>query len=86
MKKKVTLSIDEEKIRKAEEYARRRGKPLSQLVEDYFAVMGEPIEPRRKEELSPIVRSLTGSLKGALKGDGVKGHRDAYSDYLEEEH
>ena len=84
MKKRVTLTIDEKCIRKAKAYAKKKGKPLSELVENYFAVMGQPIKPRRKEDLSPIVRSLTGSLKGALKDDDIKNYRDAYLDYLED--
>lgn len=86
MKKRITLTIEEEHIRVAKEYARKKGKPLSELVEDYFAVMGKPIKPRRKEDLPPITRSLTGSLKGALKDDGLKSYRDAYLDYLEDKY
>ena len=84
MKRKITLVIDEDYIRAAKEYAKREGKSVSQLLEEYFAKYGEPIKPLRKEEMSPLVRSLTGSLKGALKSDGIKNYREVYDDYLEE--
>ena len=86
MKKRITLTVDEDYIRAAEEYAKREGKSVSQLLEEYFAKYGEPIKPLRKEDLPPLVRSLTGSLKGALKGDGIKNYREAYDDYLDEKY
>ena len=86
MKKRVTLTIDEECIRHAKTYAKMHGKSVSQLVEDYFAIMGKPIKTRPYEELSPIVRSLAGSLKGALKDDGIKNYREVYGDYLEDKY
>ena len=76
MKKRITLTIDEDYIRAAKEYAKREGKSVSQLVEGYFAIMGKPIKTRTYEELSPIVRSLTGSLKGALEDDSIKNYRE----------
>ncbi len=63
MKKRLTLTIDEELIKRAKYYSQKRGKTLSQTVEDYFAVMGHPIE-MNEEELSPEVRSLMGILEG----------------------
>lgn len=86
MKKRVTLTVEEDYILAAKEYGKMKGKTVSQLVERYFDVMGTPKKPLDKEELSPIVRRLTGSLKGALKSDGLKNYREAYDDYLEEKY
>ena len=86
MKKRVTLTVEEDYILAAKEYGKMKGKTVSQLVERYFDVMGQPPETRPYEELSPIVRRLTGSLKGTLKGDGLKNYREAYDDYLEEKY
>ena len=86
MKKRVTLTIDEECIQHAKAYAKKHGKSVSQLVEDYFAQYGKPLKLRPYEELSPIVRSMAGSLKGALKDDGIKNYREVYGDYLEDKY
>ena len=82
MKKKITLTIDEDYIRSAKEYAKREGKSVSELVEGYFAIMGKPIEPLRKEDLPPLTRSLTGILKGA----DIKDYRAEYRKHLEEKY
>ena len=82
MKKRITLTIDEDYIRAAKEYAKREGKSVSQLLEEYFAKYGEPIKPLRKEEMSPIVRSLSGIIKGA----DIKDYRAEYRKHLEEKY
>ena len=82
MKKRITLTIDEDCIRAAKEYAKREGKSVSGLLEEYFAKYGEPIEPLRREEMSPLVRSLTGILKDA----DIKDYRAEYRKHLEEKY
>ncbi len=64
MNTKLTLRLDEELIRKAKSHARRIGKPVSKLVEEYFAVLTAPTE-RGKSELTPRVARLKGILRGA---------------------
>ena len=64
MNAKLTLRLHDELIRKAKSHARRVGKPVSRIVEDYFAVLTAP--PRSEPaEPSPKVRSLRGILRGA---------------------
>lgn len=64
MNTKLTLRLDDELIRKAKAHARQVGKPVSKLVEDYFAVLTAP--PRGgTSELTPRVRRLKGILRGA---------------------
>ena len=82
MKKRITLTIDEGCIRAAKEYAKKEGKSVSELVEGYFAIMGKPTKPLRKEDLPPLTRSLTGILKGA----DVEDYRAEYRKHLEEKH
>ena len=86
MKKRLTLTMDEEYIRHAKAFAKMKGKSVSQLVEAYFVEMGKPIKTRHYEELPPLTRSLTGSLKGALKDDGIKNYREVYDDYLRDKY
>jgi hypothetical protein len=64
MNTKLTLRLDEDLIRRAKRYSRDRGKPVSQVVADYFAVLTD----RHAEQEAPlplIVRSLKGALAGA---------------------
>ena len=64
MNTKLTLRLDDRLIEKAKRYSDRSGKSLSQLVSDYFALI-EGDEPLTGTELTPRVRALLGSLKGA---------------------
>ena len=82
MKKRVTLTVEEDYILAAKEYGKMKGKTVSQLVERYFDVMGTPRKPVRKEDLPPLVRSLTGSLKGA----DIKDYKAEYRKHLEEKY
>ena len=79
MQKKLTLRLDEILIQRAKSYSERTGKSVSQIVADYFALIdgeppGESVCESRSEsgepltrvpELTPIVRSLKGSLRGS---------------------
>ena len=63
MKKRLTLTIDENLIQRAKRHSQKRGKTLSQTVEDYFALMDAPIE-FDEADLPPKARSLVGMLEG----------------------
>lgn len=80
MKKRLTLTIDEDLIQRAKRHSQKRGKTLSQTVEDYFALMDEPIEEIDEAALPPKVRSLV----GILAGSGLD--EQDYYDYLERKH
>jgi hypothetical protein len=64
MNTKLTLRLDERLITRAKKYSERMGKSVSQLVADYFALIGAN-EDFSDAELTPLVRSMIGSLKGA---------------------
>jgi hypothetical protein len=81
MQKKLTLRLDEEVIRKSKRYARARGKPVSQLVADYFLALTGTTEARLdEEELPPVTRSLLGAFigKGHSPGEPVEGERPGF--------
>ena len=80
MKKRLTLTIDEDLIQRAKRHSQKRGKTLSQTVEDYFALMDEPIEEIDEADLPPKARSLV----GILAGSGLD--EQDYYDYLERKH
>ena len=62
MNTKLTLRLEEELIRSAKNHANIIGKSVSQLVADYFYVL-EKKSLKKTTQLSPIVKSLKGSLK-----------------------
>lgn len=79
MKTKLTLRLDDELINRAKRYSDRSGKSVSQLVADYFALI-ETDERIPGTELTPRVRSMIGSLKGASTTE------EDYRRHLEEKH
>jgi Family of unknown function (DUF6364) len=76
---RLTLCIDEQLIRKAKRHAGESGKSVSALVADYFALL-DTDEEMPGTELTPRVRSLIGSLKGATVTEAD------YRRHLEEQH
>ena len=64
MNTKLTLRLDDRLIQNAKRYSGKSGKSVSKLVADYFALLDADTEIPGKE-ISPRVRSLIGSLKGA---------------------
>lgn len=79
MNTKLTLRLDDHLIKRAKRYSDRSGKSVSQLVSDYFALI-ETDEPIPGTELTPRVRAMIGSLKGAVTTE------DDYRRHLEEKH
>lgn len=62
MNTKLTLTIEQSIIKKAKAYARKKGRSLSDIIENYLKVVaGE--EGMDEIELTPTVKSLKGSFK-----------------------
>lgn len=71
MNTKLTLTIERTLIEKAKEYAKGKGRSLSDIVENYFKVIvkeGGIV----KGESTPIVDSLRGSFKAPKDFDYKK--------------
>lgn len=68
MTAKLTLSIDEEVIKKAKLKAKKEGKSLSAMVEDYLVFASADIKKNKKptEDYPELVKKLAGSLKMKL--------------------
>lgn len=76
MNTKLTLRLDEEVIRRAKEYSREVGKPVSRLVEDYFRAVTAPSP--QETELPPLVRSLRGCIEGSgMDEEDYRRHLEA---------
>jgi hypothetical protein len=61
MNTKLTLNVDHEVILKAKQFAKSRGRSLSDLVESYLKLISEN-QPADAAELSQKVKSLRGSF------------------------
>jgi len=71
MTTKLTLTIDDQVIRKAKRYAKANGQSVSELVESYFkSITGQDADP--SDELTPMVKSLMGSFKAPKEFDYKK--------------
>jgi len=79
MHTKLTLRLDEKLIRRAKAYAKRSGKSVSQMVADYFAMLGRKIDDR-PGKLTPTVKALKGTLRG------LDVNIDDFRKHLEDKH
>ena len=63
METKLTLSMDEVVIKKAKEFAKKNHTSLSQMIEDYFSNLTKKERNHDKDEISPLVKNLSGVLQ-----------------------
>lgn len=63
MSTKLTLTIDKSVIEEAKQYAKSQGRSLSNLIEEYLKSVSDKGSKTKKLELSPITKSLFGSVK-----------------------
>ena len=63
MNTKLTLTIEQEIIERAKQYAKGKNRSLSDIIENYLKIL--TVEDRKNESkhLNPIVESLKGSFK-----------------------
>ncbi|MFZ4857984.1 MAG: DUF6364 family protein [Desulfuromonadaceae bacterium] len=80
MQTKLTLSIDNDIIEQAKEYARQQHRSLSNMVENYLKLVVRKETPT--EEIPPIVASLM----GILPPNAADNFREEYTDYLEKKY
>ncbi|MBK8044456.1 MAG: hypothetical protein IPK21_18440 [Haliscomenobacter sp.] len=62
MNTKLTLTIEEEVIKTAKEYAKEKGQSLSDLVENYFKLISKDRREIQPEQLSPRIQRLRGIM------------------------
>lgn len=63
MNSKLTLSIKQQVIEDAKDYARSSGKSLSNIVEEYLKSLSNSKQNKKEVELSSLVKELKGSVK-----------------------
>jgi len=62
MNTKLTLTVEQAVIERAKNYARKRGRSLSDIIENYLKVITKE-DAEVEAETTPIVKSLKGSFK-----------------------
>jgi cobalamin biosynthesis Mg chelatase CobN len=62
MNNKLTLTIEEEVIKKAKEYSKQKGRSLSELIENYLQLITSS-DNQTSIELTPKIKKLKGSIK-----------------------
>ena len=63
MNTKLTLTIEQDVIQKAKEYAKGKNRSLSDIIENYLKSLTQENKEPNKSKLSPIVKSLKGSFE-----------------------
>lgn len=71
MNTKLTLTIEHAVIERAKSYAKDKRRSLSDIVENYLKVITNE-ETERKDEITPLVKSLKGSFKAPPEFDYKK--------------
>ncbi len=57
MDTKLTLKLDNTVIEQAKTYAKKKNTSLSKLIESYLGLL---VEPQNAQEVTPLVKSLSG--------------------------
>ncbi len=81
MHTKLTLRLEEQLIQSAKAHALASGKSVSQMVAEYFSLLGSP---RGTQPLPQPIAPRVAKLKGVLKGTAAD--REDYRRYLEEKY
>jgi hypothetical protein len=79
MKTKLTLSVDQNLIDNAKNYASAKDITVSELVARYFALIDEPMSEKARH-----MPKLTRELSGVLKTQSQPVSEEDYGKYLED--
>ena len=71
MDTKLTLNIEENVIKKAKKYAKKTGRSLSDIIENYLKIVTDK-EENENITISPFVAKLKGSFKAPKDFDYKK--------------
>jgi hypothetical protein len=74
MDAKLTLKLDSNIIEKAKIYARKKNMSLSRLIESYLDFLTQ--SANEKNEVTPLVKSLSGVMELPPKYDRKKEYKD----------
>ena len=63
MNTKLTLTIEQEIIKRAKNYAKEKNRSLSDIIENYLKILTKEERKQKSTKLSPVVESLKGYFK-----------------------
>ena len=63
MNTKLTLTIEQDIIERAKNYAKDKNRSLSDIIENYLKMLTKTDRNQEVKKLNPIVKSLKGSFK-----------------------
>ena len=78
MATKLTLSIDENIVAEAKEYAKESGKSLSKIIEGYLKGLKNKKKTSRQDELPPVLKRL----HGCIKTDDTRDYKEIYREAI----
>lgn len=76
MNTKLTLTIEQEIIKRAKAYAKDKNRSLSDIIENYLKSLTSEAPQAHSKALNPVVKSLKGSFKMPSDLDYKKELRD----------
>ena len=76
MNTKLTLTIEQEIIKRAKAYAKDKNRSLSDIIENYLKSLTNDAPQAHGKALNPVVKSLKGSFKMPSDLDYKKELRD----------
>ncbi len=76
MNTKLTLTIEQEIIKRAKAYAKDKNRSLSDIIENYLKSLTNEAPQAQGKALNPVVKSLKGSFKMPSDLDYKKELRD----------
>ncbi len=77
MDTKLTLKLDYSIIERAKIYARKQNTSLSKLIESYLGLL---VEPNDSNEVTPLVKSLSGILTLPKDFEAKKAYKKHLTD------
>jgi len=83
MSTKLTLTVDQNVIESAKEYAKKNKRSLSNIIEEYLKSLTQNTSTKKKPKLSRLVKELKGSVKDP---EPTKSYKEILTDALIEKH
>jgi len=74
MDTKLTLRLKKKTIERGKNFAHKRKTSLSKMIENYL----DKLKQREEDEITPLVKSLS----GLLKGESLE-YKKGYADFLD---
>jgi hypothetical protein len=76
METKLTLRLNDQIIKRAKRYAQEKKISLSKMIEAYLDSLTREKSPEHKQEITPLIESLSGVIELPEDFDYKKEYRD----------